>query len=166
MKFCFISHESEPMSATEPPLAVIDPPVTQHQWRCCCGCCRMVSWPTNEWGHPGATRDDEAITGAAEAPVLTTVVEDRQLMPTLPQSGLSESQRLHAPEESIETVHGRLHNADGESALLMLPRPSTSSSLRLFMIACSVSILMTPLIIRTSAAYSKQSILPDSRISS
>ena len=78
----------------------------------------MVSWPTNEWGHPGATRDDEAITGAAEAPVLTTVVEDRQLMPTLPQSGLSESQRLHAPEESIETVHGRLHNADGESALL------------------------------------------------
>ena len=38
-------------------------------------------------GVPGITRNDEAITGAAGAPVVTSMVENSQLMPTLTQSG-------------------------------------------------------------------------------
>ena len=58
-------------------------------------------------GDPDGTRNDEAVTGAGEAPVVTIVVEDSQLMPTLPQSGASASHRLHAPEEaSMRWKHG------------------------------------------------------------
>ena len=59
-------------------------------------------------GNPDGTRNDEAVTGAAEAPVVTIVVEDSQLMPTLPQSGVSASHRLHAPEESIDALEARI----------------------------------------------------------
>ena len=38
-------------------------------------------------GVPGETRNDEAITGAAGAPVVTVMVEDSQPMPALTQSG-------------------------------------------------------------------------------
>ena len=38
-------------------------------------------------GVPDETRDDEAITGAAGAPVVTIMVEDSQPMPTLTQNG-------------------------------------------------------------------------------
>ena len=40
--------------------------------------------------------------------MVTIVVEDSQLMPTLPQSGVSESHRLHAPEESIDALEARI----------------------------------------------------------
>ena len=59
-------------------------------------------------GVPDGTRNDEAVTGAAEAPVVTIVVEDSQLMPTLPQSGASASHRLRAPEESVDALEAQI----------------------------------------------------------
>ena len=59
-------------------------------------------------GDPGGTRNDEAITGAAEASVMTVVVEYSQLMPTLPQSGASASHRLRAPEESVDALEAQI----------------------------------------------------------
>ena len=38
-------------------------------------------------GVPDETRDDEAITGAAGAPVVTVIGEDSQLVPPLTQNG-------------------------------------------------------------------------------
>ena len=38
-------------------------------------------------GVPDKTRDDEAITGAAGAPVVTVIGEDSQLVPPLTQHG-------------------------------------------------------------------------------
>ena len=58
-------------------------------------------------GDTGGTRNDEAITGAAGAPVVTIMVEDSQLMPTLTQSGASASHRLHALNvSSMRWKHG------------------------------------------------------------
>ena len=59
-------------------------------------------------GVPDGTRNDEAVTGAGEAPVVTIVVEDSQLMPTLPQSGASASHRLHAPNKDIDALEARI----------------------------------------------------------
>ena len=59
-------------------------------------------------GVPGETRNDEAITGAAGAPVVTVMVEDSQPMPALTQSGAAAYRRLHAPNEGIDAHEARI----------------------------------------------------------
>ena len=72
-------------------------------------------------GDPDGTRNDEAVTGAGEAPVVTIVVEDSQLMPTLPQSGASASHRLHAPNESIDALEAWIVAATTECDCADMP---------------------------------------------
>ena len=59
-------------------------------------------------GVPDGTRNDEAITGAAGAPVVTIMVEDSQPMPTLIQNGAAAYRRLHAPNEGSDALGARI----------------------------------------------------------
>ena len=91
----------------------------------CCCCCTPVLRSTMTTGNasassqmaiaaaaavgvPGVTRDDEAITGAAGAPLVTIMVEDSQPMPALTQSGAAAYRRLHASNEGIDAQEARI----------------------------------------------------------
>ena len=74
----------------------------------CCCCCTPDGYRCGCWGVPGRTRDDEAITGAAGAPLVTIMVEDSQPMPALTQSGAAAYRRLHAPNEGIDAQEARI----------------------------------------------------------
>ena len=59
-------------------------------------------------GVPDGTRNDEAITGAARAPVVTIMVADSQLVQTLPQIEASAYHRLHAPNKGIDALKAQI----------------------------------------------------------
>ena len=74
----------------------------------CCCCCTPDGYRCGCWGVPGRTRDDEAITGAAGAPLVAIMVENSQPMPALTQSGAAAYRRLHAPNEGIDALEARM----------------------------------------------------------
>ena len=89
-------------------------------------------------GVPDVTRDDEAITGAARAPMVTIMVADSQLVQTLPQSEESAYHRLYAPNEGLDALRAQIV---AKTKLRIQSMKRTSMKIAMFSSVSSASIM-------------------------